>query len=158
MSMYRKVLKFAAQSRNIASNQDATSLIETAIILPFLLLMLAGAMDIGRMFRASMIVKASARMGAAYGIHHPTDVAGMITAAKTDTSTLVSIVPLAQYGCECSDGKNAIASCSSEPSCSMNSVYFVEVDTSASYTPILPWPGIPSSIPIRAEVRLRAAR
>jgi Flp pilus assembly protein TadG len=157
MSAYQQV-DFATQSRNIAIDQAATSLIETAIILPFLLLMLAGAIDIGRMFRASMIVKAAARTGAAYGIHHPTDVAGMMFAAKIDASTLVSVVPAAQYGCECSDGSNAIADCTSEPSCNMNSVYYVELDTSATYTPILPWPGIPSTIPIKAKVRLRAAR
>lgn len=146
------------RSVQFVGRQDANSLIETALVLPVLLLMLAGAVDIGRGFRAAMIVNAAARTGAAYGIHYPTDVAGMVLAAKTDTSTLVNVVPSATYGCECSDGSSAIASCSSEPSCPMNSVYYVELDTSATYTPMLPWPGISRTIPLTAKVRLRASR
>jgi len=148
------------RSARFARREDGNSLIETALVLPVLLLLLVGAVDIGRGFRAAMIVNAAARTGAAYGIHYPTDVAGMALAAKTDTSKLVTVTPVATYGCECSDGTSATASCSSEPTCSssMNSVYYVELDTSATYTPILPWPGIPTTIPLTAKVRLRASR
>lgn len=149
-----------ARSAMLARRQDGNSIIETALVLPVLLLLLAGAVDIGRAFRAAMIVNAAARTGAAYGIHYPTDTAGMVLAARTDTSTLVTVTPAATYGCECPDGTGPQGSCSSEPSCAatMNSVYYVEVDTSAIYTPMFPWPGISSSIPLKAKVRLRASR
>lgn len=138
--------------------QDANSIIETALVLPVLLLLLAGALDTGRAFRAAMVVNAAARTGAAYGIHYPTDTAGMLLAAKTDTSNLVTVAPTATYGCECSDGSSAIASCASEPSCTMNSVYYVQLKTSATYTPIVPWPGLPATLQLQSTVRLRASR
>jgi Flp pilus assembly protein TadG len=144
----------------LAKHQDGNSLIETALVLPVLLLLLAAAVDIGRAFRAAIIVNAAARTGAAYGIHYPTDTAGMILAAKTDasnTSTFVTVSATANYGCECSDG--TAIDCGSGSSCgTMNSVYYVEVDTTATYTPMLPWPGIPATIPLSAKVTLRASR
>lgn len=158
MNLCNPRLRFIVPTVMLARQQDGNSLIETALVLPVLLLLLAAAVDMGRAFRAAMIVNAAARTGAAYGIHHPTDTAGMILAAQTDASTLVTVVPTAKYGCECSDGSGAIESCASEPSCSMNSVYYVELDTSATYTPLLPWPGIPTSIPLSAKVTLRASR
>ncbi len=158
MNLLNSLSRRIAPAVMLAKHQEGNSLIETALVLPVLLLMLVGAVDIGRAFRAAMIVNAAARTGAAYGIHHPTDTAGMVLAAQTDTSTLVTVVPTAKYGCECSDGSSAILSCASEPSCTMNSVYYVEVDTAATYTPMLPWPGIPSTIPLSAKVTLRAAR
>jgi len=144
----------------LARRQDGNSLIETALVLPVLLLLLAGAVDIGRSFRAAMVVNAAAQTGAVYGIHSPTDVAGMVVAAKTDTSTFITVTSTATYGCECpGGGVTAIAACSSEPSCDpLNSVYYVEVDTAATYTPMIPWPGIPATIPLTAKVRLRASR
>lgn len=151
---------FVARSAPLAWRQDGNSLIETALVLPVLLLLLAGAVDIGRAFRAAMIVNAAAQTGAAYGVQSPTDTAGMKHAAATNTSTLVTVNSTATYGCECSDGSSTQDSCSSEPSCSasMNSVYYVEVDSSATYTPLIPWPGISSTIPLSAKVRLRASR
>lgn len=147
-------------SATLASREEGNSIIETALVLPVLLLMLAGAVDIGRAFRASMILNDAAQTGAAYGVHNPTDLAGMAHAANVDTSKLITVVPTATYGCECSDGTHAIASCASEPPCSssINSVYYVELDATATYTPILPWPGVRSTIPLSAKVRLRASR
>lgn len=158
MKSHRSRRHLIARSAMLARRQDGNSIIETALVLPMLLLLLAGAVDIGRAFRAAMIVNAAARTGAAYGIHNPTDTAGMELAAKTDTSMLVSVTPTATYGCECPDGTSIF--CSSEGSCpsDMNSVYYVEVDTSATYTPMLPWYGFSSSIPLTAKVRLRASR
>jgi len=164
MNMRTPVVRLIAPAAMLAKHQDGNSLIETALVLPVLLLLLAAAVDIGRAFRAAIIVNAAARTGAAYGIHYPTDTAGMALAAKTDafnTSSFLPVtVPTPNYGCECSDGSSASDHCVSEPSCSssMNSVYYVEVDTVATYTPLLPWPGIPASIPLSAKVRLRAAR
>jgi hypothetical protein len=63
----------------------------------------------------------------------------------------------ATYGCECSDGSSPVASCASTPSCgTMNVVDYVQVSTSATYTPILPYPGIPSTFTLSGSARMRA--
>lgn len=153
-------VRLLASVTSLATDQGGNSLIETALVLPILLLLLAVAVDVGRAYRASMIVNAAARAGAAYGIHYPTDTAGMVLAAKTNTSTMMIVTPTATYGCECGDGTKPVASCTTEPSCSSstNSVYYVNLKATASYKPIVPWPGIPSSLYLSSTVQLRASR
>jgi Flp pilus assembly protein TadG len=159
MTMRNLSSRLIPSAAMLTTQQEGNSLIETALVLPILLLLLVGAVDIGRGFRAAMIVNAAARTGAASGIHHPTDIAGMQVAAKSDSSSIVNVTPVATYGCECADDSSkAVALCSSGPSCSFNSVYYVEVDTSATYTPMLPWLGFSQGIPLKEKVRLRAGR
>ena len=47
------------------------SIVEFAVILPILLLLLAGAIDLGRMFYASIAVENAAKEGALYGARNP---------------------------------------------------------------------------------------
>lgn len=150
-------LPVRAESDSFAGHQGGNSLVETALVLPVLLLILVAAVDVGRAFRAAMIVTAAARTGAAYGVLNPTDINGMLTAAQSNSSSIVTVTSTATSGCECSNG--TLISCStSSPSCSDNSVYFVQVNSTASYKPLLTWPGIPATIPLSGQVRLRASR
>lgn len=51
----------------------AQALVEYALVLPFLLLLVLGAMDIGRMFYTKMILTNAAREGANYLAYSPDD-------------------------------------------------------------------------------------
>jgi hypothetical protein len=81
----------------------------------------------------------------------------MIAAAKLDAKDVSNLAAQASYGCECSDGSSPVASCGTAPSCAVNVVNYVEVDTSATYTPILKYPGIGSSFALSGKGRMRAA-
>jgi Flp pilus assembly protein TadG len=57
------------------------SLVEFALLLPVLVMLILGALDLGRAFFTSVTIANAAREGARFGISHPTDSAGMIAAA-----------------------------------------------------------------------------
>lgn len=57
--------------------QSGQSLVELAIILPVLILILVGIMDLGRVFYAQIVITNAAREGARYGSMYPMDIAGI---------------------------------------------------------------------------------
>jgi Flp pilus assembly protein TadG len=134
---------------------DGSSIIETALLMPLLLLILVAAIDFGRAYFMAIEVSSAAEAGALYGIVNPADTAGMVAAAKFDASDVSPLTAIAVYGCQCSDGSSVVASCSTAPTCTYNVVNFVDVSTSATYSSLLNYPGIPSSIALSGKARMR---
>jgi len=60
------------------------SLVEMAIVLPLLLLILAGAVDLGRAFNNYIIVTNASREGARYASRLPLDSTGILDATKKE--------------------------------------------------------------------------
>jgi Flp pilus assembly protein TadG len=151
----RRVLRCIAA---LTRSERGESLVEFALMLPFLGLLLLGVIDFGRAYYLSIEVTSAAHTGALYGVRNPSDTTGMQSAAIGDAADISSITATATYGCECSDGSNAVAPCSVRPSCSTNVVNYVQVNTSATYKPMFPWPGIPGTMTLRGMARLRAGQ
>ena len=143
--------------RSFPCEQDGTSVIETALLLPVLVLMLVGAFDFGRAYYVALEVAGAAQAGAVYGTQNVTDTAGMIAAAKLDAADVSQLVPTASYGCECSDGSSGVVSCKTAPSCAFNVVNYVQVNTAATYTLLLPYPGLAKTLSLTGQARMRAA-
>lgn len=142
--------------------EDGQSLIETAIVISVLILLLAGAVDFGRAYYMTLEVKGACQAGATYGSQNPTDTTGMVNVANKNSGDLAgnasyNFSPTASYGCECSDGSDVTPNCSAMMVCLTNSVEYVTVTATATYTPLIPWPGIPSTIPITETVEMRSA-
>ena len=55
------------------NNHHGQSMVEFALVLPLLLLLIIGAMDIGRLFYVKMVLTNAAREGANYMAFHPDD-------------------------------------------------------------------------------------
>jgi len=140
----------------ILSDSDGASFIELALVLPLFLMMLVPVVDLGRGFYAAIEVTSAAHAGAMYGVENPSDTDGMIQAAKAAASNLSDVTATAAYGCECSDGTSAVASCASTPSCTYNYVSHVDVTVTSPYRTVFAYPGLPSSMNITHEFRLRA--
>lgn len=134
---------------------EGGSFVELALVLPLFLLIFVPTVDIGRAIYMSIEVAAAAQAGAAYGIQNPTDVSGMQSASAAGISNLSSVSATATYGCECSDGTSASASCATTPTCTYNYVNYVDVVASAPYSTTFNYPGLPSSLTISREIRLR---
>lgn len=141
--------------RWILRGSEGASFVELALILPVFLLVFVPAVDIGRAFYVSIEVASAAQAGAAYGIQNPTDVTGMTTASTSGISNLSGVTATATYGCECSDGTSASASCATTPTCTSNYVNYVDVVATAPYSTTFGYPGLPSSMNISKEIRLR---
>jgi Flp pilus assembly protein TadG len=107
-------------------------LVELALVLPVLLLLFAGAADLGRALTAYIELGSAAREGAAYGSqNHGTvdDTAGMVAAAQAAAPDIWGTVPtVTATGCSVLDN-----------ACSGDSYgySFVTVNASYTFTPIL---------------------
>lgn len=66
------------------------SLVEFALILPILLILVLGAMDIGRLFFTKMVITNAAREGANHLAYHSGDIDGMygVIAQEANSSTV----------------------------------------------------------------------
>ena len=131
------------------------SFVELAIVLPLFMVILVPVVDLSRAFYASTKVASAAHAGAMYGLENPSDTDGMVQAAKLGVSNLSNVSATATYGCECSDGTSAIASCTTTPSCTYNYVTYVDVVVTAPYNTVFGYPGLPSSTSISRETRMR---
>ncbi len=154
--------RFASRRRNyrplshsFLREQLGSSLMETAVLLPVLVLLLAGAVDYGRGFFAAIEVSSAAESGAMYGTSNPTDNAGIVSMAKLDAKDVSGLNVNASYGCQCADGTGVVVSCATTIVCSNNVIRYVDVSTSATYSTIIPYPLIPSSFTLKGHSRMR---
>ncbi len=141
-------------------DERGASMVELAALLPLFLLLLFGAIDLARAYYLSIEVAGAAHAAAAYGAQNPTDITGMKNVANADapgvTLTFANSTP--SYGCECSDGTGFSASCATQPTCSTTTlVYRVNVTVTATYTPLFPWPKVPSSFSFYSTASMRSA-
>jgi Flp pilus assembly protein TadG len=147
---------FETCSGQILRSECGTSLVELAIMLPVLLLIFLGIVDFGRAYYLAPEVAGAANAAAIYGSAYPTDLTGMAKAAALNAPDVSGLTTTTGWGCECSDGTNQLVNCSpSTPTCSVNVVYYVTVTTSATFTPLIPWPGIPSPMTISRTTMMR---
>jgi Flp pilus assembly protein TadG len=143
-------------------DEHGASLVELALLLPLFLLLMFGAVDIGRAFYLSIELTGAAHAAAMYGAQHPTDTAGMTTAAQDDAPNVPSLsVGTPTYGCECADGSSYGASCPTSCPNNINTVWRVNVKVSATYTTLFPWHwaamgSIPSSFSLSSSAAMRS--
>lgn len=142
---------------HLGREDRGTSLVETAVLMPVLMLLFVGTIDFGRAYYSAIEVNSAAEAGALYGVQNPTDLTGMVAASKLDAADLASVAAVATYGCECSDGGSVVPSCGTAPTCTYNVVNYVEVDTTYTYTPIIRYPGLSSALTLHGSARMRSA-
>jgi Flp pilus assembly protein TadG len=130
-------------------------------MVPLFVLLLLGAVDFGRAYYLATEVSGAAQAAAIYGSENPTDTAGMTTAAQDDAPDVPGLsVSTPTYGCECADSSSYSANCAVTPtSCpsSLNVIYRVNVVVKGTYTPLLPWPGMNSSMTFTSIASMRSA-
>lgn len=134
---------------------EGSAILETAILMPLMIAMIVGTVDFGRAYCTAIEVASAAHAGALYGTQNPTDTAGMVSASELDAPDVSTLTPVATYGCECSDGSSAVVSCTSTPTCTYNYVNYVSVTTTATYTPLIPYPGVPHSLKLSSTALMR---
>jgi Flp pilus assembly protein TadG len=143
--------------------EHGASLVEMAFVLPLFLILAFGAVDFGRALYLSMEIAGAADAAAAYGSLHPSDTTGMKTAAQDDAPNVTNLsVATPTYGCECptdTTGSTYSANCATQPTCSGGNTFVlrVNVTVTGTYTPLFPWPGIPSSIAFSSSASTRSA-
>lgn len=157
-------MKILARLRILSKASHGVALVELALVIPILLLLVFGAVDFGRAYYAGLEVTNAAHAGAEYGSQYPSDTAGILAAARQSALNLSSnlTVTVPSWGCECSDNSSFTPSClPAKPTCTANAtrggnaVNRVTVNASTAYTPLLPWPFIPSTITLHGAATIR---
>jgi Flp pilus assembly protein TadG len=149
--------------KRLRRSETGSSLIEFAMVAPVLSLLLIGTVEIGRFTYFSILAANAARAGAQYGAQNVTtvgDTAGIASAATQDGQSLsnwsggVTSTPL------CSISGAAPTTCPSGNGGSgppANTIYYVQVEVSGTFTPLLRYPLIPSSLPVHGNATMRVA-
>lgn len=65
----------------------AQELVELAILIPLLMLIAFGVLDLGRVFHASITIENAAREGARFGTFDPFDTAGIVAATQAEAQS-----------------------------------------------------------------------
>ena len=128
------------------------SSVEMALAAPALALLLVVVADFARVFYASIEVANTARAGVQYGAQSyvkAIDYTGITQAALNDGSNISGLAANASDLCMCNGQQVAC----SPPQCSSPEL-FVKVTTTAKFTPIVKYPGLPSSIPLSSTAIL----
>jgi Flp pilus assembly protein TadG len=133
--------------------------VELAFSVPLLIVLLLVVVEAGRICLVAVALSSAARAGVQYGAQSLTtvsDTAGMQNAAKADATNLTGMTATGSYYCQCSDG--SASTCLSTDCSSTHRLMYVKVATSATYTPIVNWPGIPASTTLSSQAIMRVAQ
>jgi Flp pilus assembly protein TadG len=129
------------------------SALELAFALPVLAVLLVMTADFARVFYVYIALNNAARAGVQYGSQSAIqagDTNGMEAQAEMDGANVSNIAATASQ-CTCSSQSSSVAACASSY-CGPNSkASFVQVNATATFTTILNYPGIPSSLPLSAK-------
>lgn len=137
-------------------SESGTSLIEFAIVLPMLVLLVIGVIDVGRWTYYGIVAANAARSGAQYGaqdLGHAKDTAGMQNAVAQDSPNVTWTNVNANYLCSVNGG--ALAQCTTSGSqAPQNTTYYVQVQVNGTFSPLIHYPGF-SSIPVSGSSTIR---
>jgi Flp pilus assembly protein TadG len=140
-------------------SQSGSALVEMALTTPFLILIMLGAGDYCRMLYFGITLAHAARAGAQFGaqsLGHTGNNAGMQAAAQAEAINIGTITTTPTRICKCLDG--TVVNCATG-TCTGYGVpqVAVRVTTTATFTTIVDYPGIPHSVVMTrvAEIRVK---
>jgi Flp pilus assembly protein TadG len=154
----------AAHLGEANNSERGSSLVELALLLPLLLLMFLGVVEIGRIFYVSIEVNNAARAGAAYGAQSNVtagDTAGMERVAQQDAPNVPGLQATASYYCACSNDAGTVTGagpCTDTCGAGNHEVIFVKVNTSASFTTLSHFPGLPTPLTTYGQAIMRVSQ
>jgi hypothetical protein len=150
--------KRAFDARCLSSSGDGSVAAEFALVAPILMLIAAGVADFGMLATKSAGLAATTRIGAEYARLHSDDIGGIQNVMRRATSFAPELTFPASFprSCECSDEMPIACSnsCATIGRPGPNRA-FIRISADQSFTPLVPWPGIPSTLTASTEIRLQ---
>lgn len=143
--------------RRLAEDRRGAAVVETALVLPMLLVSMAGLIDGGRAILTQMQLQAAAQAAADRVRADAGDLTQADDAAQSATPLAVTLnpAPLIQDGCAGPNGITAAKKGKDACGGGRNAGTFVIVTTQASFTPIMPWPGLSFGAAMHATAAVR---
>lgn len=136
------------------------SLLELALIVPLLLTMLVGIIEIGRFSYYSILVSNAARAGAQYGaqgLSTAADPNGIRTAARNDALGVTGLTVVSTQLCGCS-GAGLSGACPATCALPNRPLVYVQVTASGTFNSLFSYPGIPSALTVSTTEKMRVAQ
>ncbi len=157
-----RLSSLTARRRVGCGREGGQSLVELALVLPVLLLLLVGTIEVGRFAYYSILVANAARAGAQYGAQGlltAADNAGMLTAAQNDGQNVAGLTVSAVQRCGCT-GAGLSATCPVAPPCTLpnHALVYVEVTATGTFSSLFNYPGLPPSIVLTSTEKMRVAQ
>lgn len=142
--------------RKLKRDERGASAVEFALLAPVLFLLAAGAIDSCRLIVQTMQVRAAAQAGADYALKKGFD-AAQVQAAVENATNPDAITPTAATttsGCVSGTAFTPTAVGAACPGGGFAGVY-VNAGAQATFTPLVPWPGLPGGKTIAAQAMVR---
>ncbi|MDB5367197.1 MAG: hypothetical protein JWM77_3124 [Rhodospirillales bacterium] len=140
----------AARSGNAA--------VEFALLVPIVMLLLAGLFDYGMVVRLSTQLNSAARAGVQYATIYPADANGVQQAAQNSVNDASMTVSTPIVFCTCGSSTAArLSTCNGTAICGvgLTNRNYVSVQVQRSYTPILPYNGFGTPITMNGAAVLQ---
>lgn len=143
----------------LSGSERGAAAVELAVVLPFLIVLLAGVVDYGRAYYVANTVANAARAAAEYGARNPAysaDTAAMRVYGEADAAESGKIYFTVTRDCKCppSSAYSANVSCGM---CGIKGPYvFIKVRASKTLSTLLRYPSLPSTITIARESTFQA--
>ena len=170
----------AALTRHLACSQSGQALIEMALVMPVVLALALGFIEMGRFAYISILIGSAARAGAAYGAQsnaQSIDTVGISNAAdydfagttsgttKTNGQLVTTLTVASAVSCGCdSSGAITAAGCTTalNPTagkCAGTArwVVIVSVTASGTFNPLFSYPGVPNPFTISKTASIPVA-
>lgn len=137
------------------NRQRGNAIVEFAFVLPVLIILIGGIVDVGRYTYYSILISNAARAGAAYGAqteitaNDSKGIASAVAADAGNASSLVSASPAPTFSCQDSSFKSV--ACTS----AANTYEYVIVNARGTFKPLIKYPGLPGALTIQSTANMR---
>lgn len=106
--MMKQLIRSLSRLRKLSADERGVSAVEHALIMPFVLVLLSGAIDLGFALNQSSSLSGAARAGAQYAMRFPSDSEGIKQVVRQAVSyDPDSLTVTSALTCECEDGTAA---------------------------------------------------
>ncbi len=156
-----EAVPFAMENRRSRFAQRGQSVAEMALLTPVLLLMLLGAIEIGRFAYYGIEVSSAARAGVQFGaqsLADSKDLTGITQAAQNDAPEVPGLSVAARDRCACSNSPANFVGCPAFGCSPGHALVFLQVDTTANIKPLFRYPGLPANFPAKGHAIMRVAQ
>ena len=148
---------------------EGAVLVEFALAAPILVTLVLGIADFGMLAASNAALEGATRVGAEYARDNSTcqsniQATGCISGIKTAMQSAGNFSPALTYpsssppfpeSCECDDGSSITCGTTCVGAGKTPNRTLVTVTASQTFAPILPWPGIPTSLTATTEMRVQ---
>jgi len=159
MNGKRTVQPKTPRTQSLLAAEGGQNLLEFAFFVPVVLLVLLGAIEMGRLAYLSILVNNAAHAGVQYGAQNlatASDNIGMQNAALNDGQNISGLTAAASYYCSCADGSSS--SCQPTDCAGSHRLVYVQVNTTGQFHSLFVYPGLPSSHTVNGEAVMRVAQ